>query len=322
MKGEFFSILDYSQMIHGEGRTQAYGEALRRHIGPDSIVMDIGAGTGFFSLLACKFGAKKVIAIEPNEAIQCAKQSAIDNGFASRIDFFQGFLSDYKEDVKVDIIISDLRGALPLHNRHIPIIAEARARFLSPTGVMLPQRDSVKIALSSDEALFSQYESLIRPNAYDIDMSAGYKSAINLPSWIHPKPSTLMSKEVSLYEIDYNSCVNPNFKNKVVLTSSKDAKVYGIVLWFDAEIDAGLTFSNAPKNNHPYYRSMFLPFEKPVSLLRHDRVDIDVRADLVGSEYVWTWKSQFYQAKFPTAELGFKQSTFFGGELKRQSNYS
>lgn len=315
MRGEFFSIIDYTQMIHNDARARAYGEALRRHINSDSIVMDIGAGTGFFSLLACKFGAKKVIAIEPNEAIEFAKKSAIDNGYSSRVEFFKGFSSDYDQDIKADIIISDLRGALPLHKQHIPIIAEARERFLAPSGVLLPQKDTINIALSSDAELFNQYESVKLPNIYNIDLSAGYNSAINLPSWIHPNPKTLLSRGQTLVEIDYNTCVSPNYNSHITLSSNKSGTCYGVILWFDAQIDKGLTYSNAPSQPPPYYRSMFLPFEKQILIHPHDKVEMEIRADLVNDDYVWTWKTSIHAANSSNADAQFNQSTFYGGAL-------
>ncbi len=76
-------------MIGDSVRMDAYAQALRQVVKPNSVVLDIGTGTGIFAMLACKFGARRVYAIEPNDAVQVARETAIINGFAERIEFFQ-----------------------------------------------------------------------------------------------------------------------------------------------------------------------------------------------------------------------------------------
>jgi len=65
-----YSLADYGTMIADRKRLDEYAEALRRLVTPRSIVLDIGAGTGVMSLLACKLGARRVYAIEPSPVIQ------------------------------------------------------------------------------------------------------------------------------------------------------------------------------------------------------------------------------------------------------------
>ena len=60
-----YSLHFYGQMLAGEVRVNAYAEALRRVVRADSIVLDLGCGPGLFALLACKFGARHVYAVEP-----------------------------------------------------------------------------------------------------------------------------------------------------------------------------------------------------------------------------------------------------------------
>ena len=55
-----YPITAYGRMIADEVRMDAYVSALRFVVRPDSVVVDIGAGTGIFALLACRFGARRV----------------------------------------------------------------------------------------------------------------------------------------------------------------------------------------------------------------------------------------------------------------------
>ena len=76
-------------MIADRLRTNAYSEALRRVVKRGTVVLDIGTGSGILALLACRFGARKVYAIEPSDAIQIAREIAAANGCQEHIEFIQ-----------------------------------------------------------------------------------------------------------------------------------------------------------------------------------------------------------------------------------------
>src|ERR1700733_1423838 len=84
-----YSLFDYQTFVANRVRTEAYALALRQAIRPGCICLDIGTGTGFFAVLACRLGARKVIAVEPEDAIQVAREVAAANGCAERITFIQ-----------------------------------------------------------------------------------------------------------------------------------------------------------------------------------------------------------------------------------------
>jgi len=74
-----YSVQSYGQMITDQVRMEPYVEALRRVIGPEKTVLDIGSGTGIIALLACQMGARHVYAIEPASAIEVAREVVAAN---------------------------------------------------------------------------------------------------------------------------------------------------------------------------------------------------------------------------------------------------
>lgn len=64
-----YSIAGYGEMLNDTVRMNAFAEALRQSVRPDSVVVDIGTGPGIFAMLACRFGAGKVYAIETDDVI-------------------------------------------------------------------------------------------------------------------------------------------------------------------------------------------------------------------------------------------------------------
>src|SRR5437016_11881319 len=130
----------YGSMIADRVRVEAYAEALRKSVRKGSVVAEIGTGPGIFAVLACQLGATRVYAIEPSEIIQVAREVAAANGCADKIEFFEELSDRVMLPGRADVILSDLRAVLPLFQRHIPAIIDARSRFLAPGGAMIPER--------------------------------------------------------------------------------------------------------------------------------------------------------------------------------------
>src|SRR5262245_46851914 len=138
-----YSLFGYAQMIADRVRTDAYASALRRVLRPGGVCLDLGTGTGFFAVLACRLGARKVIAVEPNDAIHVARQVAAANGCAERITFIQDLSTRVQLTERADVIVSDLRGILPMMGHHLPNLIDARSRLLAPGGALIPQSDTL-----------------------------------------------------------------------------------------------------------------------------------------------------------------------------------
>ena len=316
MEQDLFSVWDYAEMVHCEPRTRAYAAALKRHITPGCTVIDVGAGTGFFSLLACKYGAGHVIAIEPNDGIRLARENAKRNGYEDRITFFKGFSQEFEPKVTADVIISDLRGVLPLYKMHIPAIIDMRDRLLSDEGVLLPHKDTIQVALARESEIYKIYDSVVRTNEYGIDLTASYQPLINSPRAFFASPEHLTTKPQIFTELDYRKITSPDISKVLDFTVNKEGLSHGIIMWFDAQIDDGLKFSNAPDQPDRQYRSQFLPFEKPISLSASDRVTIELSAKLIAGNYVWSWRTEVFEGAAMVPKTVFKQSTFFAGLFK------
>src|SRR5688572_30586099 len=119
-------------MIADRVRMEAYQAALRRAVTPDSVVLDVGTGIGTFAILACRYGARRVFAVEPGDVVHLARRIAHDNGVADRIEFIQDVSTEITLPERADVMISDLRAVLPLFQQHIPSIGDARKRLLPP----------------------------------------------------------------------------------------------------------------------------------------------------------------------------------------------
>jgi len=326
-----YTITDYGAMLADKGRMDAYVAALRDVVNRDSIVMDIGTGTGVFALLACHFGARHVYAIEPNDAIQVGRELAAANGYSDKITFIQDLSTKITLPEKANIIISDMRGMLPISMHHFPSIIDARQRHLESAGTLIPMQDTVRVALVEAPDLYQQYATPWNGNEFGIDMQATMR-------WVR---NTLWTDKVSKegnerivgepktwVTLDYLSLKSPNVEGEVKWQLQQSVTVHGIRLWFDTVLAEGVGFSNAPDQAELIYGSIFFPLLEPVLLNVGDIVSISIQANLVGDDYIWRWHTRIYAKNNPDKVITeYKQSSFDGMPLslsqlqKRAASY-
>jgi protein arginine N-methyltransferase 1 len=305
-----YSLHFYGQMLADAVRMDAYAEALRRAVKPDSIVLDLGCGPGLFALLACKLGARRVYAVEPDNAINIAREAAVANGFADRIEFFQNLSTEITLREPATIIISDLRGVLPWFQQHIPAIIDARDRLLAPGGVLIPRSDTLWAAVVEAE---DEHGKIVGPwadNKFHLDLSAGVTRITNTWRKTRIRAEELLTEPVRWATLDYYTVSNPDISAELSWRAARSGTAHGVAVWFDADLSEGIGFSNRPGAVELIYGIGFFPFPRPAPVKEGELIRLKLRADFVQDDYVWRWDTDFTDQK-----IGFRQSTFYGVAL-------
>lgn len=303
-------------MISDRFRMAAYLQALRQTIRPNSVVLDIGTGTGIFAVLATQFGARRVYAVDPSDAIQVAKEIAVSNGFAERIDFVQGLSTDVTLPERADVVISDMRGILPLLQHHIDSIIDARQRLLDPGGVLIPQSDELWAAVVQAPQIYTDYATPWSSNEYGLDMRCGKSIVTNTWNKRRFKPEQLLVSPQPWAVIDYATVSSSDVSAEIDWTVNREGTGHGLAVWFDAILAEGIGFSNAPGQPELIYSNAFFPWSEAVALELGDFVSVKIKANLVGDDYIWSWDTRVLRHGNPRElKASFKQSTFFGVPL-------
>jgi protein arginine N-methyltransferase 1 len=288
--------------------------ALRRVVKPGSVVLDLGCGPGVFALLACQLGARRVFAVEPDSVIELAPEAAKANGFADRIEFFQGFSTEITLPERADVIISDLRGVLPWYQQHIPSIVDARKRFLAPDGVLIPRRDVLWAAVVDAP---ERYGEIVGPwRANGLDLSAARRVMTNTWRKTPLNAAELLVEPSCWATLDYREIENPDVSAAISWQVTRSGTAHGVGVWFDSELVDEIGFSNHPGLPELIYGNGLFPFSQPVHVAEGDRISLTLRADYVGGDYVWRWDTDVFAAGVADLpKASFKQSTFFGVPL-------
>lgn len=307
-----YNLYAYSQMLLCEERMAAYEAAIRAAIKPGAVVLEIGAGTGVMALLACKYGAGRVHAIEPAAEIVLARQAARDNGFEDRIVIHHARSTDVTLAERCDVLISDLRGVSPLYTSHLLDLIDARTRLLKADANWICQKDTFHVAVAEAPLGRSQVESWWDGSRWGLDLGSALPYATQSHYLRRCLPSELLSASEPWACIDYPYVESPHVRGQTALRVARAAPADGLSVWFEASLFGGVGFSNAPGKPPNVYGSMFLPWPKAVSLQVGDRVELRIDAVLSGAAYEWTWETRVRREGQAQPLAEFRQSTLKG----------
>ena len=297
--GNTYSIRDYSMMLSDAARVKAYTLSLSKLIASDSIVLDLGAGFGVMGTVACKLGAKRVYAIESNKAIKLANEFAKRNGVSDKIVFIQGDSREIIPNFKADIIVSDLRGKLPLFESHIETIVDARKRYLLPGGQLIPAVDNLFVCLIEDESLYIDNTEPWSAAKEDLNLDLSLINEVLVNSWSgkHQRISTqsVISNSKQWIRLDYREVEATDYLSEVELEIERTGVLHGILIWLNAELTDRVVYSAAPGEYTPVYGSGFFPLTQPLNVNKGDQVKLVISANLIEGSYQWSWTTNLFR---------------------------
>lgn len=304
---ETYTIPGHGLMIADPVRMDAYQAALERTVRPGCVVLDIGTGTGLMAMMAVRLGARRVYAVEPGDSIALARVAARDSGVADRIEFLQDISTRITLPERADVIVSDLRGVLPVFQEHVRSLADARDRHLAPGGTLIPRADTLRVAPVEAPDEYRLFTAPWEEHARGFDLSVARGMVLN--NWAKTRilPGQLLAEPRTWAVLEYGTRRDPNVQGTLEWTVQRDATGHGLAVWFRADLVDGVGFTTGPEGPDIIYRTGFFPWMEPVALRAGDVVEVDLQARYVGNEYVWVWNTIVRRTDGSRVE--FRQST-------------
>jgi len=312
-----YPLRAYGEMISDAGRFDAYANAIARAVRPGDVVLEIGCGPGVFALLARRAGAARVYAIESDDVVHLAKQLATANGLAEGIKFLQSDSRRTELPERVNVIVSDIRGTLPLFEHAIPSMEDARRRFLAPGGILIPQRDTLKAALAEADVYYSSLTSPWGGSLQGLDLSSSLSVILNEKHTVIFKREQLLSEPQNWCVLDYAAGVQKQAAANLSFRVVRPGVAHGLCLWFETQLFEDIGYSSGPDGASTIYGQAFLPWLEPVNVVEGQEIQVELHADLVGDDYVWRWNTRI---DIPGSKARhFQQSTFQGANFAPHS---
>jgi type I protein arginine methyltransferase len=295
-------------MVADRVRTGAYREALRRAVSPGFTVADIGTGTGIFAIFACELGARRVYAIEPDTIVDVGREVIATNGLADRIELIPEISTRVELPERVDVIVSDIGGILPLFEGAVGSRIDARARLLADRGTLIPVREPLWAALAEARKPHYYDAAALDEGRFGVDLSAAQRFAANQLWKVRLSREELLIEPQRWATLDYRTVDSPDVRGEIATAVRREGVANGLCVWFDKELIEGVAFSNAPGEPETIYGQAFVPLQEPVPVAPGDAVAAEIEAVLVGDDYVWRWRTRITDRDGAT-KASFDQST-------------
>jgi protein arginine N-methyltransferase 1 len=260
-------------------RLDRFAAAIAACIRPGDTVVDLGAGTGILSFLACRAGARRVYAIEAGQSLEFARLLASHNGVLDRIEFINKPSTQVVLPERVNAIVADIHDTFGLQARGLTSLMDARDRFLAPEGALIPY--SIQLMAVPIEApdIYQKSVDVWNARVQGIDVSPLRKLAVNQPTPVRVDQSQLLAEPASFATIDMMRVSEPHTGGTTSCEVTRDGTMHGICGCFVTTLGAGIQMSNVPGDSSTTnFAHAYFPIETPVNVRAGDR--ITVRLDI------------------------------------------
>ena len=286
-----------------------YRRALAALITPDSVVLDLGCGTGLLGLLALRLGARHVYAVDSGSILALAEQIAAANGAGDRITHIRAMSTAVELPELADIVVADQLGGLGYEPGVLSYYADARERLLKPGGAFVPDRLRFLIAPVQSVEITTEVDFWSTcPAGFDVSAATPY-----VANDVHsPKLDSDDLLAAPVVARDQPAWINESFTLEGSFTIERDGVLQAIAGMFEAVMAGDVLMSNNPRSaDHMEHRwNSLYPLPEPVAVSAGDPVSASIKVN-VDDERV-TWRVTVGDG---ASRRVFNQSTFFASIL-------
>jgi hypothetical protein len=274
----------HRELLLDEVRTNAYREAIRRVVTADSVVLDIGTGSGILSFFAIEAGARRVFAIEDQHSADLAMFLAKQLGFTDRMTVFHDRSTNVELPEPADVLITETLGAFGFEERILSSVIDARKRLLRPGATIVPQRVELFVVPVELPVIFERHVSCWQRSPYGFDFSPLAMFASNAIYVANIEKNTFLASPARIISCEMATVESVDISGQVQFEASRSGVVHGFAGWFRATLTDDVVLSNElPMTS---WSHAFLPLEQPQSIDGHTPIDLTVETS---DGKAWRW---------------------------------
>src|SRR5215213_6796739 len=235
------------EMLNDEKRNAAFKEALTNAITPDTVVLDIGSGTGLLAMMAARAGAKQTFTCEMVPALaQLARETVERNGLGDRI----VTLDKRSTSVvignhmmgKANLLVTETVDCGLLAEDIIASIAHARANLLTEDAQIVPCAATV-YAMVVESPRLHNLNSARTAAGFDVSLINQYATANYFPVRLAAFDYTPLTVPFEVFQFDFaNGGIVPERKT-ITARAKRDGTGHCIVFWYDMPPNSNYSLS-------------------------------------------------------------------------------
>ena len=280
-------------LIADHVRNRAFHDAMAAVITRgETVVSDIGAGTGLIGLMAAKLGAREVFLYEAAEVAGVAA-AVLKANRAKACQLIPCHSTEMDDPPRADVVVSETLGNYALEENIIDTLADARKRHLKDGGVIIPARIRQFVAPVISDRFWTEL-TVWDGIGFDIDLAVARTMSLNNVYVRSFAAGDLLAGGTSAKEWDavtLGSDTRSARKGEASWTLDAAATVYGFAYWWEAELSPGVTLSTAPDAPRTHWEQLFFPLLTPMSVEAGESVLASLRSrssEEAGTHLGWT----------------------------------
>lgn len=276
------SWIEYQRTLMADAvRNDLFERALAAAIHPgETLVADIGAGTGFLSFLAAKLGAREVLAIEHNESLLVLAQQLAKKNRVKNIAWLGCNSAEIYELPPADLVVSETLGNYALEENILEILRDAK-RFLAPGGTLMPRTIEQFVAPVVNPAFHAELASWDHVG-FGLDFAPARALGFNNLYVRRFRPDDLLGDVRCWDAVDLLGKYSSLRRNEVTFTAEFPVTINGFANWWRAELVPGLWLSTSPHDAPTHWEQIYFPVAEPLHAREGDGISIAITSDSRG----------------------------------------
>ena len=238
------------EMLNDEKRNEAFRRALVNAITPETIVLDIGSGTGLLAMMAARAGARETVTCEMVPLLaELARDTVALNGLADRIITLDmkstSLVIGYQMVHKANLLVTETVDCGLLGEGIVPSIAHAKANLLTEDAQIVPCAATVYAMVVESPRLKNL--NLARTAAgFDVSLINRYATANYFPVRLDAFEYTPLTEPFAVFNFDFvNGTIVPE-RRKIEVRAQRDGTAQCVIFWFNMQLDRENSISNEP----------------------------------------------------------------------------
>ncbi len=255
-------------------------------------VADIGTGTGFLGFLAAKLGARRVDMYEAAEVAAVARKLLRHNRLANcRIAELHS--TEVANPDRVDVVVCETLGNYPFEENIIATLNDAHARFLEPGGAIIPHAVEQFVCPVTAERLYRELATWDEVG-YGLDFAPAKAMTLNniYVRWLEPSDLFDGGRAARSWDrVTFDRRNKTTRAGEASWRAGTPLTVYGLALWWRAELAAGISLSTGPLDARTHWEQLYLPVLEPMALRAGQTLAVRLRSTTSnekGTNVTWT----------------------------------
>ena len=271
------------EMLHDEERAIRYDKAITQLVSSDSLVLDVGTGSGLLAMMAARAGAAEVVACEAQPFVaEVAGQIIAAAGYSDVVMMVPKLSTDMRVPAdlprRADLLVTETVDCGLLGEGVLATIAHAREQLLTPDAQIVPGRARVLATLVESESLYRKNHV---GEHYGFDLS-GFNlmaSVEYFDSRLMKHEHRILSEPVEVFEFDFYRDGPEPASTDLVIVPSMAGSCHAIVFWFELELIPGVELSNSPEDPNTHWKQAVQCLPMAVDVRRGEPLPLTARHD-------------------------------------------